>query len=126
MRNILIRLSIDSYVHQTTDILVADIPEAYGLLLSRDWSSQLNDYFTTDWSHLWLPYNEKPNQIQVKRERYVKHTVTELKAPNEPIMFINTILGNYYFDTFPLTGNGSIITPWFHNLKVLGPGFWFI
>ena len=30
----------------------------------------------------------------------MKHTITELEAPNEPIMFINTILGNYYFDTF--------------------------
>ena len=30
----------------------------------------------------------------------MKHTVMKLEAPNEPIMFINTILGNYYFDTF--------------------------
>ena len=30
----------------------------------------------------------------------MKHTVTELEAPNELIMFINTILGNYCFDTF--------------------------
>ena len=30
----------------------------------------------------------------------MKHTITELEAPNEPIMFINTIFGNYYFDTF--------------------------
>ena len=30
----------------------------------------------------------------------MKHTITKLDAPNEPIMFINTILGNYCFDTF--------------------------
>ena len=30
----------------------------------------------------------------------MKHIVTELEAPNEPIMFSNTILGNYCFDTF--------------------------
>ena len=30
----------------------------------------------------------------------MKHTITKLKAPNEPIMFINTILGSYCFDTF--------------------------
>ena len=30
----------------------------------------------------------------------MKHIVTKLEAPNEPIMFINTILGNYCFDTF--------------------------
>lgn len=100
MRNILIRLLVDSHVHQTIDILVAIIPEAYGILLSRDWSSNLNGYFAIDWSHLWLSYNEKPNQIQVERERYMKHMVTELEAPNEPIMFINTISGKYCFDAF--------------------------
>ena len=30
----------------------------------------------------------------------MKHTVIELEAPNESIMFINTILGNYCFDAF--------------------------
>ena len=30
----------------------------------------------------------------------MKHTVTKLEAPNEPVMFINMILGNYFFDTF--------------------------
>lgn len=30
----------------------------------------------------------------------MKHMVTELEAPNEPILFINSILGNYFLDTF--------------------------
>jgi hypothetical protein len=30
----------------------------------------------------------------------MKHIVTKLEAPNEPVMFINMILGNYFFDTF--------------------------
>ena len=99
MKNVLIRLSVDSHVHQMIDILVADIPDAYGFLLSRDWSSQLNGYFAIEWSHLWFPYNGKLNQIWVERERYMKDTVIELEDPNEPIMFINTILGNYCFNT---------------------------
>jgi hypothetical protein len=32
----------------------------------------LKGYFTTDWSHLWLPYNGKYNQIRVDRERYIQ------------------------------------------------------
>lgn len=63
MRNVLIRLSVDSWVHQTIDI-----PKAYDLLLSRDWSNELNGYFAIDWSHLWFPYKGKPNQIQLERE----------------------------------------------------------
>ena len=36
MKNVLIRLSMDSHIHQMINILVDNIPEAYGLLLSRD------------------------------------------------------------------------------------------
>ena len=38
------------------DIIVVDIPEAYGVILSKDWFSNLNDYFATYWSHFWLLY----------------------------------------------------------------------
>ena len=27
----------------------------------------------------------------------MKHTVTNLEAPNKPVMFTNSILGNYFF-----------------------------
>ena len=30
----------------------------------------------------------------------MKHTVTDLNDPNESIMFYNSILGNFFFDTF--------------------------
>jgi hypothetical protein len=49
---------------------------------------------------LWLPYNGKQNQIRVDRERYMKHVVTYLNDSNEPIMFNQSILGNYNLDTF--------------------------
>ena len=29
----------------------------------------------------------------------MKHTVTDLNDSNEPVMFSNTILGNFFFDT---------------------------
>jgi hypothetical protein len=68
LRNVLIRLSSNPKVHQVIDIIVVDIPEVYGLFLSRDWSEQLHGYFVTDWSHLWLPENGKPNKIKVNHE----------------------------------------------------------
>jgi hypothetical protein len=84
LKNVLIRLSSNPKVHQIIDIIVVDIPEVYGMFVSRDWSEQLQGYFTTDWSHLWLPENGKPNKIRVNRERYLKFTVTDLNDPNEP------------------------------------------
>jgi hypothetical protein len=80
----LIRLSSNPKVHQFIDIIVVDIPEVYGMFLSRDWSEQLHGYFVMDWSHLWLPENGKPNKIRVNRERYLKFTTTYLNDPNEP------------------------------------------
>jgi ribonuclease HI len=84
LKNVLIRLSSNRKVHQIVDIIFVDIPEVYGLFLSRDWSEQLHGYFATDWSHLWIPENDKPNKIRVNRERYLKFTVTDLNDPNEP------------------------------------------
>jgi hypothetical protein len=63
---------------------VVDIPKAYGLLLSRDWSQNIQGYFSFDWSHLWLPWNGQPNKIRIDQEKYMKHTVIDLEATNEP------------------------------------------
>jgi hypothetical protein len=31
-----------------------------------------------DWSHLWLPWNGKPNKIRVDQEKYMKYAVTDI------------------------------------------------
>ena len=67
MEDILIRLSTDERVCQYINIVVADIPDAYGVVLSRDWSTRLDGYFASYWSHLWLPHKGSPNQIKVLR-----------------------------------------------------------
>ena len=41
-----------------------DIPDAYGLDLSQDWSTKLEGYFASDWSHMWFPYKGCQNQIK--------------------------------------------------------------
>jgi ribonuclease HI len=104
LKNVLIRLSSNPKVHQFIDIIIVDIPEVYGMFLSRDWSEQLHGYFATDWSHLWLPENGKPNKIRVNREHYLKFTVTDLNDPNEPytpladspeVQGMDTYFGNF-------------------------------
>jgi len=49
---------------------------------------------------MWLPYNGKPNQIKVERERHQKYIVTELEGENEPVAYSNNIIGNYSVDYF--------------------------
>lgn len=82
------------------DIIVVDIPESYGLLLCKDWSTKLVGYFAIHWSYIWLPYKVKQNKIRVDQERYMKHLVMELNYSNEIIMFHNSILDNYHLDMY--------------------------
>ena len=63
MEDVLIRLSSNEKVCQFIDIVLVDIPEAYGLVLSRDWSTKLNGYFASDWSHLWFLIREVPIKL---------------------------------------------------------------
>ena len=95
MEDVLIQLSSNEKVCQFIGIVVADIPEAYGIFLSWDLSTKLNGYFASDWSHLWLPYKVSPNQIKVLREPHMKHNVTQLEGKNEPV---NSVLGNYFIE----------------------------
>ena len=48
MKDVLIQLSAYERVYTFIDIMVVDIPEAYGLILSRAWPIKLNGYFATD------------------------------------------------------------------------------
>ena len=79
MEDVLIHLSSNDKVCQVINIVVADIPDAYSLVLSRDWSTKLDGYFSSDWSHLWLPYKGSPNQIKILREPHMKYNVTQLE-----------------------------------------------
>ena len=76
MEDVLIRLSVDERICQYIDIVVIDIPDAYGLVLNRDWSARLEGYFASDWSHLWFPFKGSPNKIKVLRETQMKYNVT--------------------------------------------------
>ena len=56
IKDVMIRLSSNSKVHQVIDVIVVDILEVYGVILSRDWSKNLKEYIASNWSHLWLPF----------------------------------------------------------------------
>jgi hypothetical protein len=54
LQDFMIRISCNPKFHQVIYIIIVDIPEAYGMLLSRDWSEKLHVYFSIYWYHLWL------------------------------------------------------------------------
>ena len=100
LKNVILKLSADPRIHHTIDILIIDIPENYGMWLSWDWSEKLKGYFATDWSHLWLPLNRKPNKLKVDREPFTKQTVTDLDGSNESVSFFYNQIEHFTFDTF--------------------------
>ena len=55
LNDVLIRMGTKPQYTQFIDIVVVNIPEAYGMFLNKDWSAKLNGYLSTDWSHLLLP-----------------------------------------------------------------------
>ena len=48
LKDVMIRIATHPNFMKIIDIIVVDIPEAYGLLLSQDWYENLNGYFSTD------------------------------------------------------------------------------
>ena len=48
LKDVVIRFTSNPKVFQVIGIVVVDIHKAYGLLLSKDWSSKLNGYFSTN------------------------------------------------------------------------------
>jgi hypothetical protein len=99
LRDVMIRIATHPKFVKVINIIVVDIPEAYGLLLSRDWSEKLNGYFSTYWAHLWLPLKGYKNMIVIDRERYLKHMVLDLETLNEPSSTSFPMLGNYSCDS---------------------------
>ena len=52
LNDVMIQISSNLKVYEVIDVIVVDIPEAYRVIISREWSTKLNGYFATDWSHL--------------------------------------------------------------------------
>ena len=100
LKDVLIRFVVNICIDQTIDTIATDIHKSYGLLLSRDWSWNINGYFATGWSHLWLPWNGRVNQIGIDSEKYRKHTLTSFNSPSDPSKNDAPILGNYTLKYF--------------------------
>jgi len=91
LKELKIRLSFDPKVHQIIDAIVANIREAYGLLLSRDRSAKLQVHFSIDYTHLWIPYKGRTKPIRVDNKSHMKHIVTNIEGKNEAISITHTI-----------------------------------
>ena len=94
LKDVQIQLTVNPHIQDIIDIQVVNIPETYGLLLSREWTKCLRWWFSIDFTQLWLPWKGLNNQIKIDVEPKLKKMITEYNAPNE-VAFLQTELASY-------------------------------
>ena len=78
------------------DIVVADIPQKYGILLSRSWGEKLGGSLQLDMSYATISVFSQPKRLH--RETLMKYVVSSQEKPeNFPIYSMHS-----YMDSFIL------------------------
>lgn len=82
------------------DIVVADVPTKFGMLLSRSWSAKLKGTMQMDFSYATIPiFNQ---QRKLWRENGLKYMVSSKECPeNHPIYVVDTNMGSSIFFNSP-------------------------
>jgi hypothetical protein len=76
------------------NIVVIDVPDAWGMLLSRSWSTALGGFLSMDITHAHIPIGNDTFEVLYSRERARKH-VTDPNGPD--------YTSEYEFDEVPVT-----------------------
>ena len=76
------------------DIVVADIPPKYGMLLSRSWGAKLQGSLQMDMSYATIPvFNQNRRLYRESRMKYMVRNIDKPKNP--PIYSIQSILDSF-------------------------------
>jgi ribonuclease HI len=78
------------------DVVVAEIPPKFGMLLSRSWDAKLKGSLQIDMSYAIVPVSRK--DIRLYREVLLKYMVISKDKPNKhPIYAVDTDIGSTIF-----------------------------
>lgn len=83
------------------DVVVADIPPRFGMLLSRSWGSKLKGTLQLDFSYATIPVFGQMRKVY--REQKMKYMITSKEKPvNHPVNYVQTDLESYvlFVDSF--------------------------
>ena len=76
------------------DIIVADIPPKYSMLLSRSWGAKLQGTMQMDMTYATIPVFSQPRRLY--RETHMKYMVSNQERPdNSPLYSIHTDLDSF-------------------------------
>jgi hypothetical protein len=81
-------------VSMLIDVIVADIPEAYGMILGREWSSKVKQgcYFM-EGTHFTFPH--KGVEVVIRREPKYREQVVPASYNTKHVSFQDTGMGTY-------------------------------
>ena len=78
------------------DIVVADVPVKFGMLLYRSWSTKLKGTMQMDFSYATIPVFRV--QRRLYRENRLKYMISNKESPeNHPIYVVDTEIGSSIF-----------------------------
>ena len=76
------------------DIVVADVPQKYGMLLSRSWGAMLQGTMQVDMTYPTIPIFNQTRRLY--RESHMQYTITSQERPQKsPLYSVNTGLDSF-------------------------------
>ena len=78
------------------DVVVADVPTNFGMLLSRSWSAKLKGTMQMDFSYATIPVFGVKRRLY--RESRLKYMISSKECPeSHPIYAVDTKMGSSIF-----------------------------
>jgi hypothetical protein len=77
------------------NVAMIDIPNVWGMLLSREWDTALGGNLHMDLSYATIPHPEG-GFVTLYRELVVQYQVETLQSPMDEVLYLDDKMGNFY------------------------------
>jgi len=95
IKDLQVHLSVYPDIMIVMDIVVVDVPDAWGMLLSRKWAFDLEGSIQMNWSYAMIPSPRGDGFVRLNREPERKFHVEDPKRPHNEIIKEQSDIGNY-------------------------------
>ena len=92
--NFRVKLAAYPNIGVTMDIVVIDVPDRWGMLLSRKWASSIGGSIQMDWTYTMIPASEDAH-VKLYREKERKYHVEDPDEPDNEYVCETDNLGNH-------------------------------
>jgi hypothetical protein len=95
IKDLRVSLAAFPYISLVMNVVVIDIPDVWGMLLSREWAQPWEVAFR--WTYHMLPsLTLKGGFVTLYREPIVRYQVESPKGPMDEVFYLDEKMGNFY------------------------------